>query len=52
MSKYVDYQLQPLVQQIPSYMEDTSNFFRKNNKIEKIPDNYLIFFSIFVYKYF
>ena len=43
ISKYVDYHLQPIVQQILFYIQDTSDFLRKFNKIEKIPDNsYLI----------
>ena len=43
ISKYVDYHLQSIVQQIPAYIQDTSNFLRKINKIEKIPDNsYLV----------
>ena len=33
--KYVDYQLQPIVPQIQSYIQDTSDFLRKINKIEK-----------------
>ena len=39
ISKYVDYHLQPIVQQIPCYIQNTSDFFRKINKAEKIPDN-------------
>ena len=33
ISKYADYYLQPIVQQIPSYMQGTSDFLRKINKI-------------------
>ena len=29
ISKYVDYHLQPIVQQIPSYIQGTSDFLRK-----------------------
>ena len=35
ISKYVDYQLQPIIQQIPSHIRDTSDILRKINKIEK-----------------
>ena len=43
ISKYVDYHLRPIVQQIPCYIQNTSDFLRKINKIEKIPDNsYLV----------
>ena len=39
VSKYVNYQLQPKVQHIPSYIQETNDFLRKINKIEKLPDN-------------
>ena len=39
ISKYVEYHLPPIVQQIPSYIQNASDFLRKINKIEKIPDN-------------
>ena len=43
ISKYVNYHLQPIVQQIPSYIQDTSDFLQKINKTEKIPNNsYLV----------
>ena len=32
ISKYVNYHLQPIVQQIPSYIQDTSDFLRKKAK--------------------
>ena len=42
-SKYVDYHLQSIVQQIPSYIQGTSYFLLKINKMEKITDNsYLV----------
>ena len=41
ISKYVDYHLQPIVQQIPSYIQDTSDFWRKINKVEKIPGTHI-----------
>ena len=47
ISKYVDYHLQPIVQQIPSYIQDTSDFLRKINRIEKIPDiSYLVSLNV------
>ena len=47
ISKYVDYQLQLTVQQIPSYMQDTSNILRKINTTETIPDNsYLVSLNV------
>ena len=43
ISKYVDYHLQPIAQQIPSYIKNKSDFLRKVNKKETVPDNsYLV----------
>ena len=33
ISKYVDFHLQPLAQQLPSYIKDTSHFLRKLNTV-------------------
>ena len=43
ISKFVDYHLQPIVKEIPSYVKDTSDFLRKLNTIKTVPDNsYLV----------
>ena len=43
ISEYVDYHLQPIVKEIPSYVQDTSDFLRKINQINFVPDNsYLV----------
>ena len=39
ISEYVDYHLQPLVQEIPSYIKGTSDFLRKLEPITKVPEN-------------
>ena len=39
ISYYIDYHLKPIVQQIPSYTQDTSDFLWKINTMETIPDN-------------
>ena len=39
ISKYVDSHLQPIVQQIPSYIQDTSDFLGKIDKIENCKNN-------------
>ena len=36
ISKYVDYHLQPIVKEIPSYVKDTKDFTQKLNQIERI----------------
>ena len=41
ISKYVDFYLQPLVRQLPSYIQDTSHFLRKLN-IRRDPDSILV----------
>ena len=43
MLRYIDYHLQPIVKQIPSYIRDTSDFSRKINTIETVPySSYLV----------
>ena len=43
ISEYVDYHLQPIVKEIPSYAQDTTDFLRKINQIDFVPDNtYLV----------
>ena len=43
ISEYVDYHLQPIVKEIPSYIQDTTNFLRKVNQSDFVPDNsYLV----------
>ena len=43
ISKYVDYHLQPLVKQIPSYVKDTKDFINKINTVKSVPkNNYLV----------
>ena len=39
ISEYVDYHLQPVVKVIPSCVQSTTDFFRKINQIEFVPDN-------------
>ena len=41
--KYVDCHLQPIVKEIPSYVQDKTDFLRKINQIDFVPDNsYLV----------
>ena len=43
ISGYVGYHLQPIVKEIPSYVQDTADIFRKNNQIDFVPNNsYLV----------
>ena len=43
VSEYVDYHLPPIVKEISSYVQDTTNFLRKINWINFVPDNsYLV----------
>ena len=44
ISKYVDYHLQLIVKQIPSYVkEDTNDFINKINAVKSVPKNsYLV----------
>ena len=37
ISKYVDYHLQPIVKEIPSYVKDTQDFLKKLEKVKDIP---------------
>ena len=39
ISEYVDYHLQQIVRDIPSYVKDTSDLLRKINAFEFVPDN-------------
>ena len=39
ISEYVDYHLQPIVKEIPSCVQDTTDFLRKINRIDFVPDN-------------
>ena len=43
ISKYGDYHLQPIVKEIPSYVQHTTDFLKKINQINFVPDNsYLV----------
>ena len=43
ISKYVDYHLQPIVKQIPSYVKDTNDFINKINAVKSAPKkSYLV----------
>ena len=43
ISKYGDYHLQPIVKEIPSYVQHTTDFLKKINQINFAPDNsYLV----------
>ena len=47
ISKYLDYQLQPIVQKILSYIQDTSDFLWKIITTETTADNsYLVFLDV------
>ena len=39
ISKYVDYHLKPIVKDIPSYVQNTTDFLRKINQIDFVPNN-------------
>ena len=41
-SKYVDFHLQPIVKNIPSYVRDTKDFIQKSDKVKNIPNNCLL----------
>ena len=43
ISEYVDYHLQPIVKEISSYVQDTTDFLRKINQINFVPDNSYLF---------
>ena len=40
--KYVNYQLQPIVKEIPSYVKDTQDFLKKLEKLKDIPQESLL----------
>ena len=43
ISKYIDYHLQPIVKQIPSYVKDINGFINKINAIKSVAKNsYLV----------
>ena len=42
ISKYVDYHLQPIVTEIPSYVKDTQDFLKKFEKVKDIPQEILL----------
>ena len=43
ISKHVDYHLQPIVKQIPSYVKDTNDFINKINVVKSVPkSSYLV----------
>ena len=43
ISEYVDYDLQPIVREIPSKVKDTSNSLQEINAVEFVPENsYLV----------
>ena len=43
ISEFVDHNLQPIVQNLKSYVKDTSDFVRKIKNIGKVPDDsYLV----------
>ena len=43
ISKFVDYHLKPLVKQLPSYTQDTTDFLRKLNQLpEKLPEDSIL----------
>ena len=42
ISKYIDQHLQHIVTEIPSYVKDTQNFFKKLEKVKDIPQESLL----------
>ena len=42
ISKYVDFHLQPIIKNIPSYVRDTTNFLQKLDKVKNIPNDCLL----------
>ena len=42
ISKYVNYHLQPIVKEIPSYVKDTQDFLKKLEKVNDIPQESLL----------
>ena len=47
ISKYVNYHLQPIMKQIPSYVKDTNDFINKINAVKSVPKNsYLVTMNV------
>ena len=42
ISKYVDYHLQTIIKEIPSYAKDTQDFLKKLEKVKDIPQESLL----------
>ena len=42
ISKYVDFHLQPIVKNIPSYVRDATDFLQKLEKLKNIPNDCLL----------
>ena len=42
ISKYVDFHLQPIGKNIPSYVRDTTDFLQKLDKVKNIPNDCLL----------
>ena len=42
ISKYVDFRLQPIVKNIPSYVRDTTDFLQKLDKVKNVPNDCLL----------
>ena len=42
ISKYVDFHLQPIIKNIPSYVRDTTDFLQKLDKVKNIPNDCLL----------
>ena len=42
IAEFVDYQLQPMVQNLKSYIKDTTDFLNKLEKINRVPEGALL----------
>ena len=42
ISKYVDFHLQPIVKNNPSYVRDTKDFLQELDKVKNIPNDWLL----------
>ena len=42
ISEYIDYHLQPIVIEIPSYIKDTSDFLLRLKPITEVPENFYL----------
>ena len=42
ISKYIDFHLQPIVKNIPSYVRDTTDFLQKLDKVKHVPNDCLL----------